>query len=397
MFGLKKWFLGGMLIVAITSLPLFAAHAMNKVYFESATFEQSEGGPATITIKRDVGVTTLLDDVSKTVTVDFTTSAGTAIADLDYIEVTETVTFPALSSEIFSSCSFSVPCILAAFEAVSSQTVTITIINDDYYYEEDETVNLTLSNPTEASLETYSIATLTIKEDETAATCGNSVVEFTEACDNGTDVDGDCCNDLTCQFDPIDTSCDDHNTCSPIETDQCNDVGVCVGSGSTCGNNILDDVECGEQCDDNNLVNGDGCSATCQIEFCGDGSINNDDAEQCDDGNTKDNDGCSPTCKIEICGDGVVNNKGNELCDDGNAAGGDGCSATCQVEFCGDGSVNNNGTEQCDDGNLTDGDGCDKNCAQEAAAEEAPAEEIPAGDASADASPAGGGCSLIRR
>ena len=69
-------------------------------------------------------------------------------------------------------------------------------------------------------------------------------------------------------------------------------------------------------------------------------------------------DGCSATCVVEICGDGIVNNSGTEECDDGNTSPGDGCNATCVAEFCGDGIVNNSGTEACDDGNTTPGDGC---------------------------------------
>ena len=57
----------------------------------------------------------------------------------------------------------------------------------------------------------------------------------------------------------------------------------------------------GEQCDDGNTQDGDGCSSTCQIEggpfVCGDGHL--DPGEQCDDGNTQDGDGCSSQCQIE--------------------------------------------------------------------------------------------------
>jgi len=37
--------------------------------------------------------------------------------------------------------------------------------------------------------------------------------------------------------------------------------------GPFCGDGILDD---GEECDDNNNIDGDGCSAVCILEFCGD-------------------------------------------------------------------------------------------------------------------------------
>jgi cysteine-rich repeat protein len=94
---------------------------------------------------------------------------------------------------------------------------------------------------------------------------------------------------------------------------------------------------------------------------CGDGVVNG--TEQCDDGNLMSGDGCSSTCVREArCGDGVVN--GTEQCDDGNLMSGDGCSSTCVREArCGDGVVN--GTEQCDDGNLMSGDGCSSTCVRE--------------------------------
>ena len=65
--------------------------------------------------------------------------------------------------------------------------------------------------------------------------------------------------------------------------------------GPVCGDGTLD---AGEECDDGNTVDGDGCSAVCTIEpFCGDGTL--DAGEQCDDGNNTDGDGCSAVCTIE--------------------------------------------------------------------------------------------------
>ena len=96
---------------------------------------------------------------------------------------------------------------------------------------------------------------------------------------------------------------------------------------------------------------------------CGDGTVNQT-SEQCDDGNTVDGDGCSASCQVEhqpVCGDGRLD--ANEQCDDGNLADGDGCSSRCEVEpepYCGDGRLDAN--EQCDDGNMTDGDGCSSRC-----------------------------------
>jgi endo-1,4-beta-xylanase len=59
-----------------------------------------------------------------------------------------------------------------------------------------------------------------------------------------------------------------------------------------CGNGV---IETGEQCDDGNAMNNDGCSSTCtRTGLCGNGVI--ETGERCDDGNTMNNDGCSSTC-----------------------------------------------------------------------------------------------------
>ena len=63
-----------------------------------------------------------------------------------------------------------------------------------------------------------------------------------------------------------------------------------------CGNGI---IEGSEQCDDGNNISGDGCSAACIIEFCGDGILQAGLGEQCDDGNNINGDGCSAACLLE--------------------------------------------------------------------------------------------------
>ena len=69
---------------------------------------------------------------------------------------------------------------------------------------------------------------------------------------------------------------------------------------------------------------------------CGDGVLHKDTGEECDDGNLINDDGCSSHCMIEsngvICGDGVrlapvdAPIGFDEQCDDGNLNAGDGCS-----------------------------------------------------------------------
>ena len=68
-----------------------------------------------------------------------------------------------------------------------------------------------------------------------------------------------------------------------------------------------DGVEEGwEECDDGNVVDGDGCSAACVVEFCGDGTVQSTLGEACDDGNNIDGDGCDADCVEEgACCDGM--------------------------------------------------------------------------------------------
>lgn len=69
-----------------------------------------------------------------------------------------------------------------------------------------------------------------------------------------------------------------------------------------CGDGVLD---AGEECDDGNLMDGDGCSANCTITpYCGDGVL--DAGEECDDGNNVDGDDCSAVCTIEYGGEGCT-------------------------------------------------------------------------------------------
>jgi cysteine-rich repeat protein len=74
-----------------------------------------------------------------------------------------------------------------------------------------------------------------------------------------------------------------------------------------------------------------GCPGPPGEEPCGDGILDVDD-ELCDDGNNDDGDGCDAGCQLEACGDGSVNNAGAEECDDGNNEDGDGCSAECTLQ-----------------------------------------------------------------
>lgn len=168
--------------------------------------------------------------------------------------------------------------------------------------------------------------------------------------------------------------CDDGNN---ADGDGCtsNCLVEGIGDGTICGNGIM---EIGEQCDDGNNRSGDGCTSMCRIEaiilheddpVCGNGEL--EDAEECDDGNTLLGDGCSNLCKIESEDEEIVPVCGNlalevgEECDDGNVVDADGCSASCVIEAvdgpeCGNGFVEIG--EGCDDGNEINGDLCTNDC-----------------------------------
>jgi virginiamycin B lyase len=162
---------------------------------------------------------------------------------------------------------------------------------------------------------------------------------------------------------------------------------------AVCGDGV---VGGGEECDDGNADDCDGCTTGCRlVTGCGDGVVCG--AEACDDGNGDDCDGCSAACVVETglrCGDGVLNATcgeecdppepglcspqcavvtgcGNgvvdpgEACDDGDADDCNGCTTQCTtVTGCGDGVVC--GAETCDDGNAASCDGCSATCEAEA-------------------------------
>ena len=62
--------------------------------------------------------------------------------------------------------------------------------------------------------------------------------------------------------------------------------------------------------------------------ICGDGVP--DPGEQCDDSNLIDDDGCDSNCTTTGCGNNITTT--GETCDDGNLISGDGCSSECVTE-----------------------------------------------------------------
>ena len=123
-----------------------------------------------------------------------------------------------------------------------------------------------------------------------------------------------------------------------------------------CGDSMLSP---GEQCDDGNMDNGDGCNAMCRREsFCGDNVV--DEGEVCDDGNNASGDGCRADCQSnELCGNGIRDSAAGEVCD-----GEPTCAINClSFVACGDGELL--APEECDDSNTARFDGCGPDCQTE--------------------------------
>lgn len=138
-----------------------------------------------------------------------------------------------------------------------------------------------------------------------------------------------------------------------------------------CGNTAR---EAGEECDDGNARDFDGCSSDCFQErgFCGDGTVQRLLGEQCEPNVT---DAAVPlqcvACRYVsfTCGNGQL--EIGEECDDaaGNSdAPGARCRRDCSVGRCGDGILDTVRAEECDDGNRVGGDGCSEACVVERAA-----------------------------
>jgi cysteine-rich repeat protein/probable HAF family extracellular repeat protein len=128
----------------------------------------------------------------------------------------------------------------------------------------------------------------------------------------------------------------------------------------------------GEQCDDGNFLDGDGCSSKCVLTSCGNGSV--DLYEECDQGagNAADS-ACLPSCSWATCGDGVRLTGAippgapvtPEACDAGvgntnlpNAV----CRPDCTTPSCGDGVRDDSIGERCDEGPAMPSATCDATC-----------------------------------
>jgi cysteine-rich repeat protein len=159
---------------------------------------------------------------------------------------------------------------------------------------------------------------------------------------------------------------DGDTSCSNSLDDDCD--GLTDGNDSdcqpACGNGWLDP---GEGCDDGG--ESPACDTDCSVAQCGNETLNVTAGEQCDDGNTLDFDGCSSDCLDEYCGDGICN----------PGQGCTGCPEDCGPcpPSCGDGLTDANANEECDDGDTENCDGCSDICEIEDLVDGSDGDEIP--------------------
>ena len=151
--------------------------------------------------------------------------------------------------------------------------------------------------------------------------CGNNITEEGEVCDG----DSEPCKSLGSSFTGGTAFCKEN--CTGYDT------STCAGGGDDSDSDSDDDQsDSGSDEDSSDSGPDDDTDSSEETENCGDGVV--DEGEECDDGNRMNGDGCSKRCRIEEipenCGDGELDE--GEECDDGNRINGDGCTKYCRIE-----------------------------------------------------------------
>jgi cysteine-rich repeat protein len=168
------------------------------------------------------------------------------------------------------------------------------------------------------------------------------------------------------------------------QCDNGDDNGTGQACNSFCALNVCGDLDKGpdEECDDGNMMGGDGCTppassrraatasrprrgvrrrpgrrpgrrlhrrcASCPA--CGDSFVQMSIGEQCDLGGQNSNTGdCTLACKTAVCGDGFIQHERRAVRQRPEQRQQRACKANCTLQVCGDGFVGPG--EACDDGN----------------------------------------------
>jgi cysteine-rich repeat protein len=186
----------------------------------------------------------------------------------------------------------------------------------------------------------------------------------TERCESGDNAGGTC--DSATYGTNDNPQCPNYDNCTAQDGDGCSnyddpatvDVDEALCEFSRCGDGILDPAE-GCEIDDSGvtpvilvhsgtLAPGTTCNA-CVLSTCG-ANAGTQPGEQCDDGNTDNTDGCTTSCRNAQCGDGIV--QVGEECDDANGVETDECTNECKWNVCGDGVRFTEGTPNANTGAL---------------------------------------------
>ena len=172
--------------------------------------------------------------------------------------------------------------------------------------------------------------------DSSITTCGNGLINEGEGCDDGNLNLGEGCDNL-CQVEYGYVCNGEPSYCEQLLIPE----PVC-GNGARC--TIDSDCDFGELCSDSNS-NG--------MYFCV------EENEQCDDGNLVSGDGCSNVCEIDLLISEPVCGNGGTCVTDSDCDWAEFCEESNGMYFC----VEED--EQCDDGNFISGDGCSSACLAE--------------------------------
>lgn len=192
-----------------------------------------------------------------------------------------------------------------------------------------------------------------------ASSCGDGYVDVAqgEDCEDGNEVTGDGCS--SCRFDcKADSDCSDGNACTGVET--CDKTmplkPVCkAGTPATAGSACMLPGGAAGKCSNN----------ACVTASCGNSAV--DAGEQCDDGNANDDDGCTRECKFTCaasadCNDGNKCN-GDETCDTNTHKCAAGTVVVCTAATCTMSGMCDPATGACSYGDGDkDGKACNVDC-----------------------------------